>query len=86
LHGAVTANNKIKLTAWPQYQARTLVTRPSLVQTTFKNQRLRPNFNKVPIPAQITDRYIREKTGTQQNGGGDRGGRLMAPMTEHPHQ
>jgi len=71
MYGAVADNNEIKLTAWPEHQARTLVTQPSPVHTIFKNQRPRPNFDKVPFPAQITDRHKR-KTGKQQDRAGDK--------------
>ena len=87
LHGAAAANNEIKLTARPEQQARTLVTQPLPVQTIFKNRRPRPNFDKIPVPAQITDRYT-WKTGKQQVRRGDKSGRerIMETMNEHPHR
>ena len=87
MHGALAANNEIKSTAWPEHQSTTLVTQPSPVQTVFINQRPRPNFDKVPVPAQNTETYM-WKTGTQQVRGGEkRGGeRIMEAITEHSHR
>jgi len=87
LHGVVAAHNETKLTAWPEHQARTLVIQPSPVKTIFKNHRPRPNFGKVPVPPQITDRYM-WKSAKQHVRGGDMSGgeRIMQPINEHPHR
>jgi hypothetical protein len=63
-----------------------MVTQPSTVQPIFKYQRPRPNFDKVPVPGQITDRYM-WNIGKQVRGGNKTGReRIMEPLIEHPHR